>query len=435
MIDRQILLDSNITEEQRQEFIDKVNEITEPFKKFINDPDSITTRDINKLKVATTKVPELEKCYSEISKGSSVYDIELPQFIKLLTEENNKPTLDIKKVQEYSLHINRMISHPLEYENYNTDYIKAISEPIPEGIIFPYSEKGTRNEKDTIKLRSGLPTVIGAYSGVGKSSIMINLIYHYYIESLKESNSGKKINRQWVYSLEMTTADILIKLIQMKLSSENKTVPDVYETRKNYTNYIDFLKEIEDKIKIYSNDKKTEFISIDTIETQIDSAYLTNSLPDIVYIDYLQIISSKNNPTDMRLQIMDTMGRLTQLAKKYKFVLIVLAQANRTGSGKKEIYYEDPQKGKIEGYYKECPGMEKLQESSFIEQSAGVVLTLGRYIIMDKNFNDIIEISIEKNRFGISNHSYKYRIDKTSGFISKVVPESEVPKDKNSKDK
>lgn len=37
-------------------------------------------------------------------------------------------------------------------------------------------------------------------------------------------------------------------------------------------------------------------------------------------------------------------------------------------------------------------------------------------------------LSTKKNRFGISNHSYSYYIDKTSGYIDKVVPIDQIPK-------
>jgi len=66
--------------------------------------------------------------------------------------------------------------------------------------------------------------------------------------------------------------------------------------------------------------------------------------------------------------------------------------------------------------------MGSLQESSFIEQTAGLVLMLGRVYLKEKDY-DILEVSIEKNRYGSSRIKTYYRIDKVSRLIGIVDTE------------
>ena len=156
-------------------------------------------------------------------------------------------------------------------------------------------------------------------------------------------------------------------------------------------------------------------VDIDMIEKSIKLASLKGKVPDIVYIDYLQKI--KNDPkldnSDRRLQIMDTMGRLTQLAKMYNFVIIINSQINRTD--RKEKTQINSETGNTVTL---PPDITSMSESSSIEHDAGLVLAIGREFSQDGEDDDLFYIKIAKNRYGKSGNTYYCNVDKKEVSIN-----------------
>lgn len=365
-------------------------------------------------------LPELQEYTKSIEHKVNITDIELSTIL-LSIQKGFMENIDPKEYQHLFRAGLGLIESPEQFDITRTSLIDAIQKPIPDGIIFPYAGE------QTIKIRAGVPTIIGAYTGIGKSSVMLNMVYNYYkqgleLEELKKKNKDitKEPLKQWIYSLEMSSTDIAVYLLQL-LIQDNRTYTsektDGYTVYKNWKKYEKELNSLNESITVYSNDNRIDQISIKEIEVRLGYAAAINTLPDIVYIDYLQIVEleKQNDPNqDRRFQIIDIVGRLAQIAKKYKIYLVLLSQANRAGvdiSSLKDSMYQ--------GTRFPAPSMGSLQESSFIEQTAGLVLMLGRVYLKEKDF-DILEVSIEKNRYGSSRINTFYCIDKVSRLIGKV---------------
>lgn len=397
-----------LIKEEDSELIANVDKLKYAINSIDIDNDNIT-----KLKKIVGYVcecaPEIYNDMESIIYREEVHNIELQN---LLFQLNQIDTNDKNLLQSILISALKIIEEPERIDIFNTSLVDAVQEPIPQGLIFPYG--GPDNK---IKLRAGVPTIIGAYTGIGKSSVMLNLAYHYY-------KNDPKI-KQWIYSLEMSASDMAVNLIQLYLEDNKKYTNekiDYYTIKTNNEQYLNQLKSFQNRITVFTNDKKTVRINISEIETKIHYSFAMGTLPDIIYIDYLQIVSSEgfDGPYDARREMIDTMGRLTQLAKKYKFYLVILAQANRAGVLVDTI--------KI-GSYLKAPDMNTLQESSFIEQASGLVVMLGRIYIKDSK-EDALELKVEKNRFGASRISNFYTIIKESKKIEqlKEIEEEDLKK-------
>ena len=353
---------------------------------------------------------------------TEVNRVELQNIINTLLTESSNSEYDIKHLHRLLKVGADLTSNPENYNSYNKSLKEYLAEPIPEGIPFPYCNT------DRIKLRAGVPTIIGAYAGVGKSTVMINMamFYHNYF---KKANQNKI---QWIFTLEMSGSDIAISLVQWHLQNTGKSKnidendpsnpSNIYNIKTNHKEYNDYLDELESSgrlvIKTKENSNKGNY-TIDEIEAQVEYAAAMGSCPTIVYIDYFTIIelyNSNKNDDAVRTFYMEIMQRLTALCKKYKIFMILLAQANRGGHDLTKIEM---------GYYLEAPKMKTLQETSSLEQSAGFVCMVGRIFVNKKDERDILEFKIEKNRFGATSRKpYYYKLHKQTKYIEEFVTES-----------
>ena len=414
-----MILSEHFNEDDRKKF-DAYKALIETLNTV--DYNSVDTRKfkgiLENLSLSTTEIQEHTK---RIEHRNDVYRIELAKIIDDIIDTR----LNMGNPKQYESQLRAVLSlieDPSRFDISPTSLIYAIQKPIPDGILFPYSGE------HTIKIRAGVPTIIGAYTGIGKSSVMLNMVYNYYkqsleLEELKKKNKDitKEPLKQWIYSLEMSSTDIAVYLLQLYIQDNRKYTSektDGYTVYKNWKQYEKELNSLNEYITVYSNDNRIDQISIKEIEIRLEYAAATNALPDIVYIDYLQIIEQekvKDPNQDRRFQIIDIMGRLAQIAKKYKIYLVLLSQANRAGVDIKPL----KEGSMYQGTRFPAPSMGSLQESSFIEQVAGLVLMLGRVYIKEKEY-DILEVSIEKNRYGSSRINTFYCIDKVSRLIGKV---------------
>lgn len=381
-----------------QKIIDNYNLIVQT----VEQNRDIHTLTIGKLKTILNSIGiaknDIENHSQHIEQLDEVLSIELQALVGKLGSINTYDPIELEPIFKAGL---TLLSKPDKMEIFKTSLLDAIKEPIPPGLEFPYSGEAK------IKLRAGVPTIIGAYTGIGKSSVMINLAYYYY--------NYEPTVKQWIYSLEMSASDIAVNLLQVHLETNKKydtQETNFYSVKTNYSEHTDTLKEIEERITVFTNDRKTNFIGIEEIELRVEYAAATNTLPSIIYIDYLQIISPEDSSLDARMQIINIMGRLTQLAKKYKFYLVILAQANRASVEPKTTGA---------GLYIKAPDMNTLQESSFIEQASGLVVMLGRIYTGKSSNDDYMEFKVEKNRFGASRMSNFYEIIKESKTIKRKV--------------
>lgn len=298
-----------------------------------------------------------------------------------------------------------ILQEPEIYDEFGIDFEKTINEPEPDEIPLAFC-KG-------MSMYPGTPMVIGAYSGVGKTTVMNNMVSHY---------NSKNIS-QWVYSLEWSGKMVLRGLY--KIHRYNKT-PDLNQwdvaTINKESGFLEYHKILNrNNLTIITNDNRVGKIDVSSIEKHLNIAYSKNQLPKIVYIDYIQRLGNKEaleNRYDIRSQTIDTMDRLTQLAKKFKIAFVVLSQTNRQS--------HSPNDSADGLRIIEAPDTQSLLESSSLEQDASLILTVGRIKCKGEE-DDIIQLAIRKNRFYNEDDFYFY-INKRSSCISREISRQEIDK-------
>lgn len=227
-------------------------------------------------------------------------------------------------------------------------------------------------------LQPGHLTIIGARPGNGKTTFMLNLV-----KRLQE-------RRQLVITLEMTATEILKKLAFLDTSV------DMGRYRKG------LLSEGECKLlnERYNQIKsQTLFISEKMPMTPDQIMLLAKHLHsqdglDIIYIDYLQLLSANGNAFENnQMRITEISRKLKNLAKQLSIPVVVLAQLNRRA--------ED-----------EIPSLAHLRESGAIEADADEVL-----LLYGTDHPTELKVKLAKNRYGEAGRTFDLLWHKSNGGI------------------
>jgi replicative DNA helicase len=261
-----------------------------------------------------------------------------------------------------------------------------------------------KNRKlDDYKLpeRFGLPhtylyrknvNLIGAYSGVGKTYFILNLIL------------DMVLSKQPVlfFSLEMTTDTLIRRLLQLYAYAKDKLT----------LNWLDTVD--SQKINPYIKSESEFSKSVESYLTIIDRSFLTSGeicnlskqyiykkhIKPIVFLDYVQIVSSEIS--ERRNAIINIMTEFVSFSKDNDIIFVLLSQTNRTS--------------------KENPTITSFSESSILEQASGLAMTLFRY---DNQIEfPVMQFNIVKNRFGRLQSCWVNWI-KENGYVNGLLNDSD----------
>lgn len=270
--------------------------------------------------------------------------------------------------------------------------------PLPNHWKF-YDEKSNGHKKNGIFMKRGLPTIIGAYSGVGKSTFLLNLLW----DSLLSHNNRKAI----FFSLEMTKSQIIANLFKQFIRSVHGESLDMAELKERIKNpkkneIEDFQNKVENNLSLIYARGKTGSELLRVYDKVVQSK---GQEPDQIFIDYLQIIKPESNDRDRRNQVIETTEKLTAFASDTKASWIISAQTNRESNDAKDKDFDHS----------------SFQESSSIEQNSGLCILLRREW-QEQGEVDILKVNVSKNRFGTT-RIQDLEIDKKSGYILGVAEE------------
>ena len=206
--------------------------------------------------------------------------------------------------------------------------------------------------------KAGTVATIGARPSTGKTTFALNI-----------AANDPEI-KSLIFTLEMTSGDIYDKLIADKANVSYKTA-QAHELR------LDTCRQIIDQ---YRN-----MTVIDDVYEIEDICEIIRELrPDIVVVDYVQIIRSHLKFPDNRQRI-DYISQLLKAATKaVKCCTILLSQLTR--AGKKE------------------PQMTDLKESGGLEQDSDYVILMHRPYVLDKSEEvdkGETKLKIDKNKYGL----------------------------------
>lgn len=217
-------------------------------------------------------------------------------------------------------------------------------------------------------LMEGTLSTIGARPSTGKTTYAINIAAH---------NPDKKII---FFSLEMSARMIYDRLIADVANID-------YGLAGRHLIEFETAKAVVEKYRNLT-------VIDDVVQAEKIAEIIYCEKPEIVIVDFVQIITSRNKFVDNRQRIDYISQILKQAAKATGCCIITLSQITRAGKDK--------------------PTMSDLKESGGLEQDSDYVLLLHRPYVNDKSNPEAdpyaTTVTLDKNKFG-STREFKYSFD------------------------
>lgn len=233
---------------------------------------------------------------------------------------------------------------------------------------------------------------VGARPSVGKTTFAVNIA---------ENNPDKKI---LFFSLEMTYRMVYDKLIASVGNID-------YKNAVNHDVGFDTVKAVLEKHK--------NFIVVDNITTAEEMAEMIRRLkPDMVFIDYIQIVYTKKQYDVIRQRIDYISQLLKRTAKQMNCCIVCLSQLTRSA--------------------KEKATMSALKESGGLEQDSDYIILIERPYVLDKSDKEILpsdtKIIVDKNKFGSTGEIKFYFEGKYQRFTEDEEPIGHIKKSDENED-
>jgi replicative DNA helicase len=195
--------------------------------------------------------------------------------------------------------------------------------------------------------------VIGARPGAGKSAFMAQM-------ALNMARSKKRVG---IISLEMSNNEIMGRLSALDTNFDfQKIYRSLFVDERERDMFLDRLAKSTANLPIYTTDKTR--VNVTDIRAKADKLKAKKGL-DILFIDYLQLISGDQPKNKTRENIIAEISRACKvMAKELDIPVVILCQLNR-----------ESMKRQGEARY---PQLSDLRESGAIEQDADVVMFIHR---------------------------------------------------------
>ena len=221
-------------------------------------------------------------------------------------------------------------------------------------------------------LTKGEITIIGGRPGHGKTTFMINLLS-------RMIHSGLRIA---FFSRELPNSELLKKLLTLESGKLSYGM-----VRKGIFEQTDLqeLSYVKDKMQEWYS--KDNFLLFDNIRDFATTASeIRKFKPDVVFDDYLQLISPHGKFQERRLQLEQLVNDYKWVVKENECALVLASQLNRA----------------IETRHNPVPQLSDLAESGAIEQVAENVFFIyyPHKVKPDKSLDNLIEIRASKVRYG-----------------------------------
>ncbi len=201
------------------------------------------------------------------------------------------------------------------------------------------------------KIRPGEVCVIAGRPGVGKTALAIQMA-----DSVVRGG-GKAM----IVSLEMQSRDLVGRLAKQRLGRaagivRGCTAAEYQSAKASWINSAQKMKADEKRLHIF---EVRQVKSVSDIEDRVAMLKAADALPDVVVIDYLQLLHAEDSRAPREQQVAHMSRRIKLMALTYNVVVILLSQLNRDAE-------KDGTRPKLSG----------LRESGAIEQDADRVWLL-----------------------------------------------------------
>ena len=283
-----------------------------------------------------------------------------PQNLKLLTEQLNE-------LNELSI----------QKDNPTDNFLAEVMDNILSDKRKTFIKTGVDSiDSKIIGFESGQLNVLGARPSLGKTSLALTMMWNIARTGIPTT----------FFSLETDGSNIVERLVAMmtniplhKIKRGDGLKPEEVD---KVMQAIDVIKKqnhlrIEDKAQLTPSDIR-------------EVAMQSNGKPNVIFIDYLTLMSSDTPQKDRRLEVEKISRDLKVIAKETRSTIIALSQLSRG----------------VESRQDKRPLMSDLREAGGIEQDANMIFFLYREDYYDKDLvdNDTgksdIELIIAKNKDG-----------------------------------
>ena len=216
-------------------------------------------------------------------------------------------------------------------------------------------------------IRKSTVFIVGARPSTGKTTFALN------IAANQLNDENKKV---MFFSLEMSSEMIYERLI----AARNQIEYEKFSRNNLSESEIEIIKEQTEKFK----SGKNFFVIDDVYNVEQMCNLVSENKPDLVVVDFMQIISATGKFENVRNRIDYISSLFKRTAKSTGCVIIVLSQLSRIG--------------------KDAPTMSDLKESGGLEQDGDYIALLHRPYVLNKNDASIkpedSELLLDKNKFG-----------------------------------
>ena len=251
--------------------------------------------------------------------------------------------------------------------------LRASGADLPRSLADILPEAVAEMQLQTNKVSTGYPSldflldggigpghlfVVGARTGRGKTAICINL-------AINAARAGKRVI---FYALEMSDVEILNRAIRVDAG--------VFPRGANYE--LAGARTAELPIKI----AKATRCTVADVEAAIEAEKSLGTPPDLVIVDYLQLLSPRTRTSSRQEQVADVSRDLKRLARVSGIAVVTPSQLRRQN---------DDEDGE--------PQLHHLRESGSIEQDADAVLLMSGRDVVERECI-IVKGDLAKNRHG-----------------------------------
>ncbi len=224
-------------------------------------------------------------------------------------------------------------------------------------------------------LQRGELVIIAARPSMGKTALALNVARNASVEH------GKKVA---VFSLEMTTRSLVLRLLAAEARIDSSTFRRGYVAVADHTKLVEAAGRLA-HADLWIDDSGT--LTVLEIKAKARRMKAERGL-DLLIVDYLQLARSDGTAERREQEISEISRGLKALAKELDIPVIALSQLNR-----------GPE---LRGGEQKRPMLADLRESGAIEQDADVIAFIYRDEVYNRDTNDqgIAELIVAKQRNG-----------------------------------
>jgi len=352
--------------------------------------------------------PSPEFLQIELSKEPDSYQVELKRVLGLSIQFVDSSDLDYVKTEVINFCKNKAVSSALlksvghlergEFDDIRALMVQALSvgnEPL-SGVDYSDSYRARYTEKARVPLPTGWPEIDELMKG-GLGGGELGLI-------IAPLGIGKTWGLVYIGS---TAAKLGKKVLHISLELNQFYVGNRYDTvilGKSYDDIIESLDSTEPIIRQYAGHihivkMAAKKVTIHYIEDYIENLIDNNFTPDIIVIDYADLMKLNNDKSKRKDELLEDLYiDLRNSAEKYDVPIWTASQTNRDGMKDKFVQNQD------------------VAESIGKLFTADFVMTINRSE-QDKTDN-LAKVAINKNRFGDDGVFYSMRMNARIGEMT-----------------